>query len=83
MKFFQRYPNVDNKASLHGRVYIKKYTESFAFFILRILKLFTREVCKFVKSRLILTCSMFLNVCRHTFHVSHVHISPKVKGVLM
>ena len=27
----------------------KQYPESFAFLILRILKLFTREVCKFLK----------------------------------
>ena len=26
---------------------------------------------------------MFLNVCRQTFHISHVHISRKVKHVLM
>ena len=26
---------------------------------------------------------MFLNVCKQTFYVSHVHISQKVKGVLM
>ena len=26
---------------------------------------------------------MFLNVCKETFHISHVRISQKVKGVLM
>ena len=26
---------------------------------------------------------MFLNVCKNTFHISHVRISQKVKGVLM
>ena len=26
---------------------------------------------------------MFLNVCKQTFHISHVRISQKVKGVLM
>ena len=25
---------------------------------------------------------LFLNVCKQTFHISHVHISQKVKGVL-
>ena len=25
---------------------------------------------------------LFLNVCKQTFHTSHVHISQKVKGVL-
>ena len=26
---------------------------------------------------------MFLNVCKQTFHISHVRISQKVKGVKM
>ena len=26
---------------------------------------------------------MFLNACKHAFHISHMHISQKVKGVLM
>ena len=26
---------------------------------------------------------MFLNICKQTFHISHVHISQKVKGVLL
>ena len=63
---------------------IQKCLENFAFLILRVFKLFTREVCKFLKKwanfYLIL---LFLNVCKQTFHISHVHISQKVKGVLM
>ena len=31
----------------------KQYLENFTFLILRILELFTREICKFLKSRLI------------------------------
>ena len=26
---------------------------------------------------------VFMNVCKQTFHISHVHIFQKVKGVLM
>ena len=36
--------------SLYVIVFIKKqYSENFAFLILRVLELFTREVCKFLK----------------------------------
>ena len=44
---------------------LKKYPENFAFSILRILKLYAREVCKFLISRLIFIlfycCWMFVN----------------------
>ena len=52
--------------------------------ILRTLELFAHEVCKFLKNYanfyLIL---LFLNVCKQTFHISHVRISQNLKGVLM
>ena len=41
----------------------------------QIVTVFTREVCNFLK--------LFLNVSKKTFHISHVHISQKVKGFLM
>ena len=47
----------------------KQCRKNFAFLILRILKLFTCEVCKFLESRLI-------------FNISHVRISHKVNGIL-
>ena len=37
----------------------------------------------FLKSRLIFNILLFLNVCKYTFHICHVHISQKVKGVLI
>ena len=37
----------------------------------------------FLKSRLFLSYSIALNLCNQTFHISHVLISQKVKGVLM
>ena len=66
-------------------VFIKKeYPEDFAFFVLRDLDLFASEACKFLKKKanfyLIL---LFVNVCKQTFHISHVRISQNVKGVLM
>ena len=66
-------------------VFIEKQCPgNFAFLILKILKLFAREVCKFLKKQanfyLIL---LFVNVCKQTFHISHVRISQNVKGVLM
>ena len=35
--------------SLYLRVHIKQYPENFAFLILRLLELFKREVCKYLK----------------------------------
>ena len=39
----------------------------------------------FLKSRLIFNIFvlLFLNVCKQTFHISHVRISQKLKGVFM
>ena len=66
-------------------VFIKKqYPENFALLILRIFEFFAREVCKFLKKKanfyLIL---LFLNVCKPTFHISHMRISQNIKVVLM
>ena len=35
-----------------------------------------------LKRRLIFNMLLFLNVCKQTFHTSHMHMSQKVKGVL-
>ena len=59
--------------------------EDFAFLILRILKLFTLDLRIYylqVIYALIFNKSS-LNVCKQIFHISHVRISQKVKGVLM
>ena len=32
---------------------------------------------------MLMSCLLFLNVCKHTFHTSHVRIFRNVKGVLM
>ena len=46
--------------------------------------LFAREVCKFLKKLgNFLHILLFLNVCKQTFHISHVRISQKVEDVLM
>ena len=62
----------------------KQYTENLAFLIIRILELFAREVCKFLKKYanfyLIL---FFVHICKETFHISHIRVSQNVKGVLM
>ena len=54
----------------------KQYRENFAFSILKILELFARNVCKFIKKKgnsyLIL---LFPNVCKQTFHISYLRIS--------
>ena len=56
----------------------------FAFLILRILELFAREVCKFLKNYAnFYLIRLFLNVCKQTFHISHVLKSQNIKGVLM
>ena len=53
----------------------KQYPKKFTFLILRILDLFAREVCKFLKKRanfyLIL---LFLNSYKQTFCISHKYI---------
>ena len=40
------------------------------------------EFVKFLESRLIFNI-LFLNVCKQTFHISHVRISQELKGILM
>ena len=49
----ERYTNADLKISLCAGIHIKQYPENFALLILRILELFTREICIFSKERLI------------------------------
>ena len=60
----------------------KQYPENFAFLILRILKLFAREVCKSLKKYanfyLIL---FFVHFFFATLHISHLRLSQNVKGV--
>ena len=58
--------NADFKISLQARVYIKKYPENFAFAILEILELYTREVCE-----------MF--VYKHTETIQYVKNQPIFK----
>ena len=70
--------------SLYVCDHLKKYPENFAFLILWILELFTRGVCKFLKEQANFQhILLFLNVCKETFHISHMCTSLKVKGVLM
>ena len=45
---YWKFENIYLKNSLYAFVYIK-YPEKFAFLILRILELFAREICRFVK----------------------------------
>ena len=68
--------------SLYMVVFIfKQYPENFAFLILRILELFTREVCKFLKKWAhFYYILLFLNICKQTFQISHVRISQKLKS---
>ena len=57
----------------------KQYPENSAFLILRILELYAREVCKFLKKWANFYLNLlFLNVCKQTFHMSQ-----KVKGFLL
>ena len=57
--------------------------ENFAFLILRLLELYAREFCKFLKKQVNLyLILLFLNVCKLTFHISHVRISQNEKGIL-
>ena len=70
------YTNVDLKISLYVCVHIKQYPENFAFLILRNLKLFAREVCKFL-------FLLFPNACKQTFNISDGLLSQNVKVVLM
>ena len=48
--------------------------------------LFMTYVMRFVnllKNRQIFYILLFLNFCKHTFHISHTRVSQKVKGVLL
>ena len=46
---YKRYTNADLKISIYVLIFIKKYPENFAFLFLRILELFARKVCLFLK----------------------------------
>ena len=61
----------------------KQYPENFSLLFLRIAELSAREVVDFLKSRLIFNIFCCFKLCKQTFHISHVHISQKVKDVLM
>ena len=62
----------------------KQYPEIFAFLFSRTLKLFAREVCKFLKQQAnFLHILLFLNVSKQTFHISQVRIFQNIKAVLM
>ena len=61
----------------------KQYPENFAFLILKILKLFAREVCKLLKKYANLYLILFFVHFFATFHISHVRVSQNMKGVLM
>ena len=45
----KRYSNADLKIAYMFLLILKQYPKNFAFVILKILELFTREVCKFLK----------------------------------
>ena len=63
---------------------LKRYLENFAFLIQRIIELFAREVCKFLKKQAKFQhILLFQNVCKQTFHISYVRISQNVEVVLM
>ena len=57
----------------------KQYPNDFTSLILRIFKLFAREVCKFLKR----VCFYLILIFCATFHIFHMWVSPNVKGVLM
>ena len=61
----------------------KQYPENFSLLFLRTAELSAREVVDFLKSRLIFNIFCCFKLCKQTFHISHVHISQKVKDVLM
>ena len=87
-----RYINADLKIPLHVCIHIKTIPRKFRILNRRILELFAREVRKFPKKLADfyhichiyhILSYLFLNVCKQTFHISHVHISQRVKGALM
>ena len=61
----------------------KQYPENFSLLFLRTAELSAREVVDLLKSRLIFNIFCCFKLCKQTFHISHVHISHKVKYVLM
>ena len=78
-----RYTNPDFKISLYVRVHIKRTFWNFAFYILRILKLFPVKFVKFLKIRPIFNIFYCFSMFANNFsHISRVHIS-KTKSVLM
>ena len=50
---------------------------------LRIWSCLPVKFVNFLKSRLNFNILLSLNICKQTFHISHVRISQKLKGVLM
>ena len=81
----QSYTNADLKISVYVCVHIKTiHTENLASLILRILGLFVREFVNLLESRLFFNIfQCFWTFVKKTFHIFHVSISQKVKGVLM
>ena len=78
-----RYTNPDFKISLYVCVHIKTTSWNFAFYILRILKLFPVRFVNFLKIRLIFYIFYCFSMFANNFsHISRVHIS-KTKSVLM
>ena len=71
--------------SLYISVFIwKQDPDIFAFLILRILEISAREVCKILKKWANFEhVLLFLYVCKQSFHISHMRLSQKVKGVVM
>ena len=61
----------------------KQYPENFAFLILRILKLFSRKVCIFLRKYAnFQQILLFLYACKQIFHISYVRITQKVNDVI-
>ena len=60
---------------LYVCVYIKTIPWKFRILNPKNSRVIYREVCKFLKSRLIFNILLFLNVCKQTSHISSVHIS--------
>ena len=62
----------------------KQYPENFAFFNLRILELFTREVYIFLKKKATISnIVLSLYFCKQAFHKSQVRMSQKLNSVIM
>ena len=74
-----RYTNPDFKISLYICVHIKTTSWNFAFYILRILKLFPVKFANFLKIRLIFNIYCFLMFINNFSHISRVRISKNKK----